>query len=146
MEYDGLLEWWETPLSNQRFKYFSVTKGTWLNEKFKLHIDCLPEESSEVGERWLCWITRSIWIRVVAGEFHDHGVWNLRRPEGQFRAPFYRVIGSRYTPNYEHQLKQTGIAKENDTVQEYLIASMDNQVHILALDEPSFRPLKRVTH
>jgi hypothetical protein len=137
MDANGFLEWRQTPLSDQGYKYFSVTQGSWQNDTFIVPIDCSH------GQRWTCQIRRSIWVRIVSDEFYEVAM-QLKLPAGKFRAPFYRIVGSRHAQIYEKWLRDTGVLKADDSLQEYLIASMENEVYILALEEPSFQKDNRL--
>ena len=141
MQASGSLEWWETPLARENYKHYFVTQGSWQNNTFTVPVDC--SRDTTVGwDRWLCAITRSVWVRVIADE--AWGVWleSLQRPEGAVRSPFYRVVGSDHAAMYEKYLRGVGRLKADDLLREYLIASMENEIHILSFDEPSFSQIK----
>jgi hypothetical protein len=141
MQSVGSLEWWDTPVSRESYKSHFVTEGSWQNDVFMVPIDC-AHEGSQDWDRWLCLITNSIWVRVVADEFYDV-VLEYKLPDGPFRAPFYRIVGSWHLPLYERFLRETARINPDDSLGEYLIASMEHHVHILAMEEPSFNNTKQ---
>ncbi|WP_438274625.1 hypothetical protein [Nitrobacter sp.] len=136
------LVWWETPLSSGAYKNFSITEGSWKNDTFSVPIDCVREQDDH-WEQWECSINKAVWVRVIADEFYEAGIELPKLPNGPFRAPFFRITRSSHTPVYEELLKITGVMKSKaaDQIREYLVSSMGNQVHFLAMEEPVFRRL-----
>jgi hypothetical protein len=136
MQYGGSLERWETPLSGEGYKNYFVTQGSWQNNSFIVPIDC-ARDIPHKWDRWLCQIRKSIWVRVITDE--SHGIWmeGIKYLEGTERTPFYRIVGSSNVPMYESYLKDIGRIKAGGSLREYLIANMENEIHILGLEEPS---------
>lgn len=139
MMFGGSLEWWNTPLSNGHYQGHSITDGSWKNDEFVVPIDCMRDQ---VSEQWRCSIARSIWVRVISDEFYEVAM-HLKFPEGPFRGPFYRIVGSPPMLAYEKWLRETGVMKDEDALHEYYIASVENELHILSLQEPSFQKIEQ---
>jgi hypothetical protein len=132
------LEWWETPLSVEGYKFFSITQGSWKNSAFVVPINCIREQS-KAWERWECFINNPVWVRVIANEFYEVTIVP-KLPAGPFRAPFFRVVDSSHAPIYEKWFRETG-RRSVDPIREYFISSLENEVHFLAIEEPTFKRL-----
>jgi hypothetical protein len=141
MRSGGSLEWWETPLWNEGYKSYFITQGSWQNDTFVIPIDC-SRDDHRAWERWLCFVKKSIWVRVASNEFYEVAMQS-RLPEGPFRGPFYRILGSDYVSMYEEFLRKTGVMKGGDSLREFWIASMENEIHILSREEPSFEKIRQ---
>jgi hypothetical protein len=136
MPYDAKLEWWDTPLSALEYEGFSVTRGSWENDRFLVPINCFGPHTTQ--ETWLCSIANAIWVRVIGDEFFEP---TPALPKGPFRSPFYHLVGSEGAAASEKWLRNTGRLRDDQHLREYLIAGMDNQVHFLTVDEPTFERL-----
>jgi hypothetical protein len=136
MPYGAKLEWWDTPLSAMGYERFSVTRGSWENDRFLVPINCFGAHTAQ--ETWLCSIANAIWVRVIGDEFYEP---TPALPEGAFRGPFYHLVGSEDSAASEKWLRDTGRLRDDQLLREYLIASMDNQLHFLTVDEPTFERL-----
>ncbi len=135
------LEWWETPISGEGYTAYSITQGSWQNDMFVVPIHGMRAPQS--WERWFCLITAPIWVRVITDE--SVGWLEFKRPEGPFRGPFYRVIGPPYDSLHEY-LRHTGRMTVEARLQEYLISSNENEIHILTHEEPSFQMVKQLAN
>src|SRR5262245_20527689 len=138
MRYGGKLEWWDTPLSDAGYRDFFVTQGSWENDRFFVPISCSRPDTPDVWDMWVCSITKAVWVRVIADEFFE-AKDPVSLPPRPFRAPFYRVVGSETLASYASWLRETRFISEDHDVQEYLIASMENEVHFLTMAEPTFK-------
>jgi hypothetical protein len=134
MQYDGSLVGWETPLTREEYEQHFIVAGSWENDRFIVPIDCMTHQGK--AERWLCRVNNAVWVRVIPEEFTEHGMW--KRHNIAAKGPFYRVEGSSYVDGYEKNLKSSGLIPSNKNLKEFLISSQENQVHILAVDEPTF--------
>ena len=137
MRYGARLEWWDTPLSDAGYQNFFVTQGSWENDRFFVPISCSRPDVPDIWDTWVCSITKAVWVRVIADEFFS-AKDPVSLPPRPFRAPFYRVVGSEESASYQRWLRETRFIREDQSLYEYLIASMENEVHLLAMDEPTF--------